>query len=189
MKNKINQTSKIVLFVFFAIALFSVSCKITNKSTANSKTTVTNGNKSSKPDLTNIPELNKKVIEYVSSVMGKKVDRGECWDVANQALLRINADWDKRYKFGKLVDPKKETIYPGDMIHFKNVKTKWSVGNATYSGSMAEHTAIVYEVVSTGVYKVAEQNTSYSGKTVGIGDFNLSHVVKGTVEFYRPVKK
>jgi len=133
--------------------------------------------------------LNKQVIEYVNSVIGKKIDRGECWDLANQALTRIGADWDRQFKFGKPVDPKTETIYPGDMIHFKNVRTKWVVGNTTYTGSADEHTAIVYQVISAGVYKVAEQNTSYSGKTVGIGDFDLSHVVKGKVDFYRPVKK
>lgn len=175
MKFNLNKKTKWMLSLI-CICSFSISCTSVK-------------NIAAKPDVTNIPVLNKQVIEYVNSVIGKKIDRGECWDLANQALTRIGADWDRQFKFGKPVDPKTETIYPGDMIHFKNVRTKWVVGNTTYTGSADEHTAIVYQVISAGVYKVAEQNTSYSGKTVGIGDFDLSHVVKGKVDFYRPVKK
>ena len=48
-----------------------------------------------------IPELNKQVIDFVKSKISKKVGRGECWDLASEALKSIDAHWDGRYKFGK----------------------------------------------------------------------------------------
>ncbi len=165
---------KIKCILILSIILISISCKTTK--------TVTNVPK-------NTPKLNSKVIKYINTVIGKKVDRGECWDLANRALTMHNANWNGKYVFGKLVNPKKDVIYPGDIIQYKNVKTKYKVGNTTYTQQMKHHTAIVYKVISKGVYKVAEQNTGYSGRKVGIGDFSINTMTSGTVKFYRPVYK
>lgn len=137
----------------------------------------------------NIPELNKEIIKYVKSVKGKKVDRGECWDLANQALIHVNADWDKAYIYGNIVDPETDQIFPGDLIQFENVKVKYTEGNATYTEFMTHHTAIVYKVISKGIFEIAHQNTGTSGKKVVVGKLNLNHVVKGDIFFYRPTKK
>ena len=135
-----------------------------------------------------IPELNKKILKYVKSVKGKKVDRGECWDLAYQALNRVDADWDKAFVYGDLIDPLKDKVYPGDLIQFKNVKTRFTEGNTTYTSSMGQHTAIVYKVLDKGVYKIAHQNTQFSGRKVGVNTFNLNHVIQGDIYFYRPTK-
>ncbi len=135
-----------------------------------------------------IPDLNKDIIKYIKSVKGKKVDRGECWDLANQALTRISADWDKSYVYGDLVDPKIDEIFPGDLIQFENVKTQYTEGNATYTEIMTHHTAIVYKVIEKGIYEIAHQNTQFSGRKVGISELNLDHIIKGDVFFYRPTK-
>lgn len=137
----------------------------------------------------NIPELNQRIIEYVQSVIGKKVDRGECWDLAYQALNRINAEWDGRFQYGKLINPKREPVLPGDIIQFKNVKIRYRIGNTTYTESMDQHTAIVYKVESEKVFTIAHQNTEFSGRKVGLSDLNLEYVVKGNVRIYRPVSK
>ncbi len=137
----------------------------------------------------NIPELNKEIVKYVKSVKGKKVDRGECWDLANQALIRVNADWDKAYIYGNLVNPETDQIFPGDLIQFENVKVKYTEGNATYTEFMTHHTAIVYKIISKGVFEIAHQNTGTSGKKVVVGKLNLNHIVKGDIFFYRPTKK
>ena len=115
-----------------------------------------------------IPKTNQVIIDYVNTVIGKKVDRGECWDLAYQALTRAGAKWDGAYKFGKLVDHKKETIYPGDIIQFKNVKIKYKQNRAIYTEIMKHHTAIVYKVIRKGEYQIAHQNTSEFKKKVGI---------------------
>jgi hypothetical protein len=136
-----------------------------------------------------IPMLNKQIIEYVKTTIGKKVDRGECWDLANQALTRINADWNHEYKYGKLLNPKKDTIYPGDIIQFEGVKVKFRNGNTTYTETMDHHTAIVYRVIEKNVFELAHQNTGFSGRKVGLSTLDLSTIIKGKMTIYRPVKK
>ncbi|MDA3952821.1 MAG: hypothetical protein PF485_04185 [Bacteroidales bacterium] len=135
-----------------------------------------------------ITGLNKDIVKYVKSVEGKKVDRGECWDLANQALIHIDADWDKAYVYGNKVDPEKDQVFPGDLIQFENVKVQYTEGNATYTEFMTHHTAIVYKVIEKGVYKIAHQNTEFSGRKVGVSNLNLNHVVEGDIFFYRPTK-
>ncbi|HUX53764.1 MAG TPA: hypothetical protein VMV56_05085 [Williamwhitmania sp.] len=136
-----------------------------------------------------LPVLNQKIVDYVTTVIGKKVDRGECWDLANRALTNNNAEWDGEYKYGKRIDPKKDVVLPGDIIQFENVKVVFKKGNTTTTEMMPHHTAIVYKVIAPGVYELAHQNTGFSGRKVGLSEFNLSNMVKGRIYFYRPVLK
>ena len=137
----------------------------------------------------NIPELNKEIIKYVKSVKGKKVERGECWDLANQALIKVDADWDRAYVYGNKLNPESDQIFAGDLIQFKNVKVKYTEGNATYTELMTHHTAIVYKVLGKDIFEIAHQNTQFSGRKVGISKLNLNHIVEGEIFFYRPTKK
>lgn len=141
-----------------------------------------------------LPPLNQKVIEYVDSVMGQKVDRGECWDLAAKALAHSGAYFDRSSMktitiYGRKLNIKKEEVLPGDMIQFEDVQMKWKDGNTTYSSSMGRHTAIVYKVNEKGNFEIAHQNTSDWGKKVGVSNFNLNHVTKGKVMIYRPIKE
>ena len=135
-----------------------------------------------------IPELNQEIIKYVDSVIGTKVERGECWDLANQALIKVDADWDREYKYGNKIDPEKDKIFPGDIVQFEKIKVKYAKGNATYTEIMEHHTAIVYKVIDKGVFELAHQNTEFSGRKVGISKFDISTVVQGKMFFYRPTK-
>ena len=140
-----------------------------------------------------IPELNKKIVTYVNSVMGKKVDRGECWDLAAGALAYSGAYFDRSSMktidiYGRLLNPAKEEIFPGDLIQFEGVKTEWEDENSTYREEMGHHTAIVYKVNAPGDFEMAHQNTAAWGKKVGVSRFVLSRVTKGKVMIYRPVK-
>jgi|SRR6056297_1209629 len=139
--------------------------------------------------LEKIPELNRQIVEYVKTVIGKKVDRGECWDLAYQALERVNADWDKAFVYGDPVNPKKDEIFPGDIIQFENVVIKYKKGNAYYTETMEQHTAIVYNVKDKGVYEIAHQNTQFSGRKVGVSTLDINTVVDGKMYFYRPTQK
>jgi hypothetical protein len=139
-----------------------------------------------------IPETNKKIVKYVESVIGKTVDRGECWDLANEALILVNAKWDHEFKYGKLLNPKKDTIYPGDIIQFKNVKTEIKTVHKDGSyeiqrETMGQHTAIVYKVNEKGDYEIAHQNTGFSGRKVGLSKLVLKNIKKGKIWIYRPV--
>ncbi|MFZ1333710.1 MAG: hypothetical protein WAR83_16070, partial [Flavobacteriales bacterium] len=48
------------------------------------------------PDSTGsaIPELNQHIVAYALGQEGKKVGRGECWDLAAEALNSGGATWD-----------------------------------------------------------------------------------------------
>ena len=142
----------------------------------------------------NIPDLNIKVVEFVDSVKGEKVARGECWDLAAAALDHAGAYLDRSnqkslYIFGKELNPNKDKIFPGDIIQIENVKIEYSKGNMIYTENMTHHTAIIYEVREKGIFSIAHQNTSFSGKKVGISELNLNDIKNGEIIFYRPKKK
>lgn len=141
-----------------------------------------------------LPEINAKVIDYVNKKMGKKVDRGECWDLAAGALAYSNAYFDRSSRrtaiiYGRKLDPNTDEILPGDMIQFKKVKMKWRDGNRIYQSQMGspDHTAIVYMVNGPGDYEIAHQNTSQFGRKVGVNNFRLDRITGGKLSFYRPV--
>ena len=133
-----------------------------------------------------IPNLNRTVLNYVQSVMGKQVDRGECWDLANQALNLANAKWDKMYVYGRPVNYKIEEVYPGDIVHFKGAVIERVEGFTTYTETMKQHTAIITKVYGKGVYELAHQNTSFSGRKVGTSPINIDGLKKGKIIIYRP---
>ena len=142
----------------------------------------------------NIPDTNKKILEFVDNVIGKKVGRGECWDLAAAALDYSDAYFDRSsqktiYVFGKKVNPKREKIYPGDIIQIENVKIEYTKGNTIYTETMSHHTAIIYEVIEKDIFQIAHQNTSFSGRKVGLSQFRMSDIKNGTVTFYRPYVK
>jgi hypothetical protein len=139
-----------------------------------------------------LPEINKKIVSYLNTVLGEQVDRGECWDLAKGALNASGAKFnpvDKKsvYDFGKIMDPEKNEIFPGDIVQFENVKVSYQKGNSIFTEEMPHHTAIVFKVYEKGSYQLAHQNTSFSGRKVGTSDFNLANVNNGKITFYRPV--
>jgi hypothetical protein len=133
------------------------------------------------PTTKKIPPLNVKVIEYVDSKMGKKVDRGECWDLAAFALDFAGAYRPGLYVFGKELDPSKDKIYPGDVVQMFKVKFTWG-------GRTPQHTLVVYEVLGDGKYKMAEQNVGGVRKVM-ISNYDMASIAKGEVHFYRPAAR
>lgn len=139
-----------------------------------------------------VPEVNKKVVKYVKTVIGETVGRGECWDLADHALTFAGAEFDKSsrktiYIFGELYNPEKETIFPGDLIQFEGVTVTYSRGNMTFTENYKHHTAIVYQINADRSLKLAHQNTSFGGRKVELSDLNLKNVQKGKMYFYHPI--
>ena len=131
-----------------------------------------------------IPPLNKKIIEYVDQVKGKKVNRGECWDLLNRSLEYSGAEWKPPFVYGEEINPEKDIVYPGDMIQLYNVKATTLDGT---EWSFTQHSAIIYNVIERGVYEIAHQNVD-NIKKVMISNLDLSTIKKGKIKFYRPVK-
>jgi len=137
----------------------------------------------------NQPELNKKIVRFVKSNINKKVGRGECWDLAAEALKSVNAKWDNNLKFGNEVDlKKKECVYPGDIIQFEGVEVEYREKNAIFSESYFHHTSVIVDVIDQANFKIANQNTTRHGRKVGIDALSLKNITKGSYTIYRPVK-
>lgn len=132
------------------------------------------------------PSLNKAVVSFVKNNIGKSVGRGECWDLAAEALKAASAKWDGAYDFGKKTDPKTECIYEGDIIQFENVELVYEKNKAFYRESMTHHTAVVLKVISKNKFIIADQNTRFSGKKVDTRELVLSSIAKGNYTFFRP---
>lgn len=135
-----------------------------------------------------IEPLNLQIYELAKAKLGKKVDRGECWDLAKYVLEKTECEWDGMYKFGRELSSD-ECVMPGDIIQFKNVKIKYKKGNTTYTEAMTHHTALVHEVKSENEFVLIHQNTGYTGRKVGTSGLLLNTIIKGSYKIYRPTKK
>jgi hypothetical protein len=144
---------------------------------------------SSNQNTDSLPPLNGVVRNFVQTTIGKKIGRGECWDLANAAMSKAGATWNHQFIFGKLVDPNSAILYPGDIIQFYGVKLKYQKNGQTIIETMKQHTAIVYRVIAPGIFEIAQQNTGgRSGKKVSLSEFDLKTISKGYIKCYRPEK-
>lgn len=110
--------------------------------------------------------------------MGKKIDRGECWDLAKFALDYAGADWESPFDYGKVLDLEEEDVIAGDIIQFDKVE----LSNGTY---YPMHTVVVYKVLGPGKYLMAHQNFSMV-KKVNTRELDLNLLSKGTIYFLSP---
>jgi hypothetical protein len=175
-------TLTLPLFILtICVFAFSISSHIPQKQTKDFKF-----NRSVSCD--SIPILNKQIIVFVKNALSKKIGRGECWDLAAQALNKVGATWDKNYVFGREVDIKKDCIYPGDVIQFEGIEIEYEKKGILYKEELEHHTAIIYKVKDKTNFVVAEQNTSTLGKKVGLSALELKSILKGSYKIYRPYK-
>ena len=114
--------------------------------------------------------LNQKVLKYAESKMGEGVGRGECWDLAQQALsfagARNSTDFrsqtrNANYVWGKSVSLNQAR--PGDIIQYRNFsgKKRETQENGSWKelGFSAEHhTAILSKRLAHGAWRVYQQN-------------------------------
>ncbi len=136
-----------------------------------------------------LPKVNQKILEYTKSKLKKRIGRGECWDLAAQALKYADAQHPQLYVYGKKINHKEEPVLPGDIVQFYNVKTKFvDAKGTTHFSTMKKHTVIIVKVYEDGSYKVAEQNGP-KGRKVALGKFNPNHMIKGRMLVYRPISK
>jgi len=131
-----------------------------------------------------IPVINQQIVAYCKSNEGKKIDRGECWDLAAFALNEVNANWSPPYNYGVKYNFQKDSIFAGDIIQFENVEFK----GENYSMTMPHHTAIVLGVLADKKCVIAHQN--FAGKrNVQFTEVNFGDFKKGKLQFYRPISK
>jgi len=124
-----------------------------------------------------------KIMEFCKKNMGKKVDRGECWDLAYAALNSAGADWSTPFNFGDKINYKKESLKPADVLQFTNVKFMFP----NRSMSFPKHTAIVSKAEG-GKILVYHQNFN-NKRYVDTLTINLENIKNGTIDAYRPKGK
>lgn len=134
----------------------------------------------------NLPPLNQKIWNFAHQNLNKQVGRGECWDLAATPLNEFNAKWDKKFEFGKRINPEKDKVLPGDIIQFENVVLTYQIEDAIIKETMSQHTAIVYKVLDNQTFEIAHQNTSEWGKIVKTSRLALKDLNQGKLIFYRP---
>ena len=132
--------------------------------------------------------LNQKVVVWAQGKLGKKVGKGECWDLGEQALKQAGAATstdlgpigaNDDYVWGDAIDHVKD-VQAGDIIQFRDyevtttTETEYSFSDGTDVDDTASeteqrphHTAIVNgKVDANGAVKTLEQNIKPSGKIV-----------------------
>jgi hypothetical protein len=148
--------------------------------------------------------LNEQVLAFAHEQMGKKIGRGECWDLAAQPLNSLGATWDKHFAFGKKVaagdakglklEPGMRLI-PGDIIHFVSVRSSWSKSypdgrRAWGSESIGspDHVAILKKFDGKSILTLLHQNVS--GKRYMVETTtDIANIKSGKFTVYRPYRE
>jgi hypothetical protein len=124
--------------------------------------------------------LNQKVLEYARGKFDQQVGRGECWDLAEEAVTKSGGESSTKltgvngkafetadYKWGTPVELK--DAQPGDVLQFNGhsfeVKTTTSAGWTSEEQNRGHHTAIVEENLGDGRLRILEQHTRPPGET------------------------
>jgi len=125
--------------------------------------------------------VSKKILAFCDANKGKKVGKGECWDLAKEALNSAEANWTPPYAFGKELK-KGDAILAGDIIQFEKVTIEYPDGSWK---QLPHHTAIVYKVFEGQKYIMAEQNAN-GKRFVIFSEIDLSYIKKGKFTVFRP---
>ena len=147
--------------------------------------------------------INSAIVNFTTAQSGTKVKRGECWDLAEEALKYVGAKTSNDimgaknvtakadYKWGTPI--KKADLIPGDIIQFRNYK--YTLDDGSYQ-TRPHHTAIVSAVWYFGTVDVLEQNVPEGGPVttntlyLTSGSFDgITITVTGSFWCYRPIKK
>lgn len=127
-----------------------------------------------------LPPLNEAVLNFASNNLGNQIGRGECWDLADQALRNAGAEPARGYTFGDRVDL--DEVIPGDILQFTSVRID-EPGYWLLMGT-PNHTAVVQAVGEERLF-ILQQN--FDGKRyVTTYDFNPNSMTRGTLEAFRP---
>lgn len=127
--------------------------------------------------------MNQSVITWARGRLGQQVGRGECWDLADQALRQAGAhssdstQSDADYKWG--ADVKLADVIPGDVLQFRDYSitttttttTTFPDGSSVVEEEVAtvgrpHHTALVDGNSGSGWITILEQNVPPKGKRV-----------------------
>lgn len=131
----------------------------------------------------NVPELNRKVLEFAANHLGQQVGNGECWTLAAEALKYANAQPARGYTFGREMGAS-ETAVPGDIMQFSSCRFQGS--NFTAIMGLPDHTAIVYAVDGN---KITFIHQNFGSRMVTLLSLDMTTRTSGSYTDYRPLPK
>lgn len=161
------------------------------------------------------PKTGQDVLDYANSKKGTKVGRGECFDLADEALkkngMKTASDYGQvtpegDYQWGKPVELNESK--PGDVLQFrdyknkttKNTETDTESRTSTETAERPHHTAVVVANDGQGNITVLEQNAPRGSKvtervlhmgngTTQDGNTTTTQETEGNIQAYRPEPK
>ena len=151
------------------------------------------------------------VANWSESKLDQQVGDGECWTLANNALVAVGSQLSSRgqepcmpsqsYVHGALIysflpakslrpDPRGSIsgagVTRGDIVQLCEAHFVAKDGMSEKCAGAPDHTAVIVGVESQGVIKVVEQNVG-GVKRVRAGSYDMSELVKGEVRIFRVV--
>ncbi len=127
-------------------------------------------------------EINKRILEFAISNLGKAVGSGICWELASEALKAAGAKPSQGNDWGD--DLTLAQIQPGDIMEFQNVR--FESGNAYQQLGAPGHTAIVKSVGNNSVV-ILHQN--YGVRVVTTLELNFANQTQGEIRAYRAIPR
>lgn len=133
----------------------------------------------------NVPEVNRKVVQYVQSQYGRQCGDGECSTLAIVALREAQARRDGLYIFGRVLADR-EALLPGDVLQFE--RARFQAANGGRRRRMRHHTAVIEEVQGADVVQCLNQNfgSGAAKKTVRRLVLHLNELREGRIVAFRP---
>jgi ABC-type taurine transport system substrate-binding protein len=151
-----------------------------------------------------------KITTWALGQKGKQVGKGECWDLANEALQKAGAlgsaalgpmDNDADYVWGDAI-PDLKDVAPGDVLQFRDyVVTREVVTESTWADgaewtdeseravTRAHHTAIVAANQGNGILTIYEQNVEPLGRVVQLNTLNTKDLVPVTKRLKKKMER
>lgn len=130
---------------------------------------------------------NRTVLQAAISQQGKKVARGECWDLIQFSLNFAHVKWDGFQLFGTPIPFKTACLQVGDVLQFEHVYFAGILSNGMeYWERYEHHFAIIHAVHQDGMIELIHQNTGQFGKVVGISMIQLKDLKTGEISCFRP---
>lgn len=143
--------------------------------------------------------------------MGQQVGDGECWTLANEALLATGAEASSQgrepcmssqsYVHGSLIysyipatspypEPsggvREAGVARGDILQLLSAHFKSKDGRSEKWAGAPDHTAVIVGVDPNDILSVVEQNVG-GVKKVREGSYDMSELVRGEVRIFRAV--
>lgn len=130
--------------------------------------------------IANVPELNRKVVEFCRQNFDKKVGSGDCAQLATLSLAAAGAKRQGIYTWGRELD-EREPLLPGDCLQLELVEMK----APKFSRGFHHHTAVVEEVRPNEIV-VFHQNVRPKGEIVQRDTWPKAAFKGGNAIAYRP---